>query len=1091
MSHFDTVISSRPTAYFPLQQSTENNGTGGQSAVGLWTPQSIETSAWWDASDESAITLSDGRVSLWKDKSGDNDAYQANRSRMPTWVMDSLGGLPAVRFRGTPLKIDKASWSGTIGIFAVTRKSSLSPALTGFILDASTSTSFASSRGFRFDSYGTTQRFGVSSDGTGSFAQVSQQYNDTFIQKAAWYDGSTIRMQNHSNGTVYTSSAESGPISYTGVAETTLGGYLSTSTYLSLYGDIAELIVLPESPTTQIIDSINHYFSTKWGTEMNPNSQYLSTEPPAPPQYEEFRLSDSSRYSVNLAGGGLSLASIIPSLSRKLWKRGITFECLFFPDDGATLFETVDSYYSGSNQTYGRIISVRYEKGKIIVRVGDSVIYSNSFSSTGARHVSVTISSETVSISVDGTSMGYGDYSDFDLYGHELKDIVVYGTGHVSDIALYAGAGGSGWSATGNDIRLVSGPESLTYALDQESIELSTSTISPLGTSWQTSSNVNLELGDTATTSDSVVINYSGPRNELSSVIPLSSSLELVGAQSLISAGDSVRLVFTLSSYNTNDYRTILYLSSQKATLHAYVYDGVFFVSLESPSDVTEYTENFAPVIGTEYTLVATFLSDSLIVSLSDTTVKTELNLDKIFIDMPSSSLSISSDTTPLVGELCSAEIIGGGFIKWRLDTNRLIGISSGYADFYVGDSDSVIWVPNNESVESSQAHGDPSPTPYTRLTLRGSQHGSTDLYEVVSLSYGDLVSTPVNGDDELMIRGGFTPALESGPVWRQNPLTTLTLRDGYLEVAPNKLATNYINDFSFSRVEAWTPSNCIISVESNPLLSGGYGVWVDYTSQAPKVTSENIYVLPSTGYAAAVNLRVIPGPSTVSLNIEWYNASNALISTTTGSLSVMTVPETIYVAGTSPSTAKFCRVSVSTPSSTGSILLDSIFLGRTFGSDYNNFYSGFNSFSALFRAVGDFYIFSHQYLSDYFIRVANGVLTFSGFSEVRINNVIKSSGADISDHTGMIHVSAINNDGIMRPSQETPAYIGRSHNGSVPSGSAAVAMIKFSNGLDTNEYNYLCGDPSVGNADNPDQVTVTLNNDNVLAVSDAWTIIR
>lgn len=57
--------------------------------------------AWFDAMDSSTITVSDGRVSQWSDKSGNgNNLVQATAGSQPNYGLAMLNGLPSVGFDG-------------------------------------------------------------------------------------------------------------------------------------------------------------------------------------------------------------------------------------------------------------------------------------------------------------------------------------------------------------------------------------------------------------------------------------------------------------------------------------------------------------------------------------------------------------------------------------------------------------------------------------------------------------------------------------------------------------------------------------------------------------------------------------------------------------------------------------------------------------------------------------------------------------------------------------------------------------------------------------------------------------------------------
>lgn len=65
-----------------------------------WSPSSIATAAWYDAADATTITATSNAVSLWQDKSGNqNHASQSTSSRRPVTGSHTIGGLNAIAFQ--------------------------------------------------------------------------------------------------------------------------------------------------------------------------------------------------------------------------------------------------------------------------------------------------------------------------------------------------------------------------------------------------------------------------------------------------------------------------------------------------------------------------------------------------------------------------------------------------------------------------------------------------------------------------------------------------------------------------------------------------------------------------------------------------------------------------------------------------------------------------------------------------------------------------------------------------------------------------------------------------------------------------------
>jgi hypothetical protein len=70
---------------------------------GLWTPSQIPTAIWIDASDQSTITTDLGKVSEWRDKSGNNIIFSQSTSGLrPNYVLNYYNNLNTVQFTNGP-----------------------------------------------------------------------------------------------------------------------------------------------------------------------------------------------------------------------------------------------------------------------------------------------------------------------------------------------------------------------------------------------------------------------------------------------------------------------------------------------------------------------------------------------------------------------------------------------------------------------------------------------------------------------------------------------------------------------------------------------------------------------------------------------------------------------------------------------------------------------------------------------------------------------------------------------------------------------------------------------------------------------------
>ena len=68
------------------------------SGATLWTPADVTTTAWYDASDASTVTLSGTDVTAWADKSGNGYTATQTGSFNPTYATALVNGLNSIEF---------------------------------------------------------------------------------------------------------------------------------------------------------------------------------------------------------------------------------------------------------------------------------------------------------------------------------------------------------------------------------------------------------------------------------------------------------------------------------------------------------------------------------------------------------------------------------------------------------------------------------------------------------------------------------------------------------------------------------------------------------------------------------------------------------------------------------------------------------------------------------------------------------------------------------------------------------------------------------------------------------------------------------
>jgi len=218
-----------------------------------WSPDFIETTGWYDASDADTITASGGAVSQWDDKSGNNHhLVQPTGSKQPDTGLVTLNGKNVVSVTGTGHAMSK-SFGTTI---------SQGNAMVGVWRWGSTS------RQFMIDSYTSTNRnivtietnfriyagtYLVSGTGDTNPHVFYHEFNGSSSQM--WSDGTQIATGNAntqgSDGITIFAPAGEGPAS-----SVDNGGY------------IAELIFLDTIPDSATQRKLEGYLAWKWGGDL-------------------------------------------------------------------------------------------------------------------------------------------------------------------------------------------------------------------------------------------------------------------------------------------------------------------------------------------------------------------------------------------------------------------------------------------------------------------------------------------------------------------------------------------------------------------------------------------------------------------------------------------------------------------------------------------------------------------------------------------------------------------------------------------------------------------------------------------------------
>ena len=235
-----------------------------------WTPADLgdDLALWLDASDTTTITESDGAVSAWDDKSGnDRHATQESEPLKPQVDESGINGLDTLYFGDSFLQGDVFSPTA-VSVFAVRKFNNPAGSQAEYanaILDTTPVLNFSQSDGIRFDNWRGDARFGTRS----SFSSTSNTSTEWQIQAGLYEDGSrSLWLDSVSVAT----STPSGDITTTATTYT-IGRFQTNATGgvadRTTDGYVAEIIVCQASVAPEVREKIEGYLAHKWGLTAN------------------------------------------------------------------------------------------------------------------------------------------------------------------------------------------------------------------------------------------------------------------------------------------------------------------------------------------------------------------------------------------------------------------------------------------------------------------------------------------------------------------------------------------------------------------------------------------------------------------------------------------------------------------------------------------------------------------------------------------------------------------------------------------------------------------------------------------------------
>jgi len=243
-----------------------------------WTPLQLTLSGWYDASDETTITDSDGSVLQWDDKStSGNDLGQIDGARQPTTGTRSLNGLNVLDFNDDVLTttITPISLSSTgVTIFIVAKFENLSGStFRGGLeilpdgLDINKGINFFNDRNIDFRARRGPSPFldGVFSPSDTDDHVFGLSYSNTL--SSIYLDGT--------KGTDSTGTKDRT------VQNVYVGGLQGLASVTNLDGYIAEVFIAPSILSDSDRQKSEGYLAHKWGLEDNlPVSHPYKSAPP-------------------------------------------------------------------------------------------------------------------------------------------------------------------------------------------------------------------------------------------------------------------------------------------------------------------------------------------------------------------------------------------------------------------------------------------------------------------------------------------------------------------------------------------------------------------------------------------------------------------------------------------------------------------------------------------------------------------------------------------------------------------------------------------------------------------------------------------
>lgn len=254
----------------------------------LWSPVSTTTASWYDAADATTITATNNAVSLWQDKSGNqNHAAQSTNSRRPTTGSQNIGGLNVIAFNplnnqflsaphSASLNLDATGGANLFAVFRANGYINRGSALNS-IVSKGALLSTGAAYGIRVNN---TNRlpFKASSD---LFSTPPESLISQNLIYSGTRDDTTKTARTFING-LATSSATHTSITSNNTTALILGGENDTDRCADV--SLGEFLIVPGSLAAPQRQKFEGYLAHKWSlsTNLAPDHRYRTSPPLMP-----------------------------------------------------------------------------------------------------------------------------------------------------------------------------------------------------------------------------------------------------------------------------------------------------------------------------------------------------------------------------------------------------------------------------------------------------------------------------------------------------------------------------------------------------------------------------------------------------------------------------------------------------------------------------------------------------------------------------------------------------------------------------------------------------------------------------------------